>query len=157
MKALYVSLLLLIGVTAFSQAKKVRIKLVQYLPYCGGAATTKDLKNSPNKSVVYANKKLIAVSGDRIDTITTDKSGYIKTTWLYGTYLVFEPWKYYRKIPKGFSELNLDMACLQNEWTKEDLKIVVSKKTTTIANNMIFLKCPDEFSCLLNKNTQNQR
>lgn len=157
MKAFYASLLLLISFTVFSQTKKVRVKLVQYLPYCGGANTTKDLKNTPNKSLVYANKKLIVVSGDHIDTITTDKTGYIKASWSYGTYLLFEPWKYYKQIPKGYSNLNLDMDCLQHEWTREDLKIVVSKKTTTVANNIILLKCPDEFSCLITKKTQNQR
>lgn len=157
MKLLYVNLLLLIGLTTFSQTKKVRIKMVQYLPYCDKATTTKDHKKTPDKPVLYANKKLIVISGDHVDTITTDKAGYLKASWPYGTYLVFEPWKYYKQIPKGFSELQLDRACLQKEWLKEDLKIVVSKKTTTVANNIILLKCPAEFPCLMTKNTQNQR
>jgi hypothetical protein len=157
MRSLFVSLLLLIGFTTFSQAKKVRIKMVQYLPYCDKANTTKDVKNTPTRSVVYANKKLIVVSADHIDTITTDKTGYIKVSWSYGTYLVFEPWKYYKQIPKGFSSQQLDMACLQKEWLKEDLKIVVSKKTTTVANNIILLTCPSEYPCLTAKNTQSRQ
>jgi hypothetical protein len=157
MKALYVSLLLLIGPATFSQVKKVRIKLVQYLPYCDKANTNKELKKTPDKAVLYANKKLIVISGDHVDTITTDKTGYIKASWPYGTYLLFEPWKYYKQVPKGFSELQLDRVCLQKEWLKEDLKIVVSKKTTTVANNIILLKCPSEFPCLTIKNTQNQQ
>lgn len=155
MNALRVSLILLISFISFSQTKKTRIKLVQYLPYCGGANTTKDLKNTPNKSVVYSNKRLIVVSENHIDTVATDKYGYLKTTWAFGTYLLFEPWKYYKQIPKGFSEQKLDMNCLRQEWLKEDLKVVVSKKTTTVANNIILLKCPNEFVCLTDKQSQN--
>jgi hypothetical protein len=154
MNVLRISLLLLISLTVVSQTKKTRIKLVQYLPYCGGANTTKDFKNTPNKSVVYSNKKLIVISDEHIDTVITDKSGYLKTTWGYGTYLLFEPWKYYKQIPKGYSEQNLDMNCLKQEWLKEDLKIVVSKKATTVANNIILLKCPNEFVCLTDKRSQ---
>ncbi|MBI3517738.1 MAG: hypothetical protein HY062_00075 [Bacteroidetes bacterium] len=124
--------------------------MVQYIPYCGGIKSSKNLKDSPNKSVVYANKKLIVVTQEQlVDTIVTDKSGYIKTTWAYGTYLLYEPWKYYKKIPPGHTERQLDMNCLQHQWAKEDLKIVVSKKTTTVANNMILLECPDKFPCFV--------
>jgi hypothetical protein len=156
MKNIIASVLLLFCLNSFAQSKKVRIKLVQYISYCNESGSAKELKNTPNKSTVYANKKLIVISGDHIDTITTDKSGYIKESWAYGTYLAFEPWKYYKKIPKGFSELNLDMDCLQKEWLKEDLKIVVSKKTTTVANNIILIKCPDEFTCLSDHKNQHQ-
>jgi len=155
MNVLRISLLLLLSLSVVSQTKKTRIKLVQYLPYCGGANTTKDLKNTPNKSVVYANKKLIVIYDEHIDTVLTDKSGYLKTTWAYGTYFLFEPWKYYKQIPKGYFEQNLDMNCLKQEWLQEDLKIVVSKKTITVANNMMLLKCPDEFACVKGKKTQN--
>ena len=150
------SLLLLFCLTSFAQGKKVRIKLVQYISYCNESGSAKELKNTPNKSTLYANKKLIVVSDGRTDTITTDKSGYIKESWAYGTYLVFEPWKYYKKIPKGFTEGSLDRDCLHQEWLKEDLKIVVSKKTTTVANNIILVKCPDEFRCFTNHKKQQQ-
>lgn len=152
MKFVYVCFLLLFSLFSFSQAKKVKIKLVQYLPYCGGAKQNKDLKNTANKSVVYANKKLIVLTDKNIiDTVTTDKSGYIKVTWAYGTYKLFEPWKHYKKTPSGQAPNNINMDCLKEEWEKEDLKIVVSKKTTTIANNIMLLKCPYQFPCLIKK------
>ncbi len=152
MKGLSLCFLLIIGFYSFSQTKKVRLKLVQYLPYCGGMKPNKDLENNPNKGTLYANKKLIIINEHQeIDTITTDKSGYIKTTWAYGTYLLFEPWKFYKKIPSGQNPDNVDMDCLKEEWKKEDLKIVVSKKTITVANNIIFIKCPYQFPCLIKK------
>ncbi len=157
MKVIAGSLLFLFCMSSFAQGKQVRVKMVQYVDYCNEGNSTKALKNSPNKSVVYANKKLIVLNDDHIDTVITDKSGYLKATWAYGTYLLFEPWKYYKQIPKGYSNLNLDVACLQKEWLKEDLKIVVSKKTTTVANNIVLIKCPSEFSCLIDQKTQNQR
>ncbi len=153
MKLVFVCLLM--SFSLFSQ-KKTRIKLVQYFPYCGEVQSSRNLKESPNKSVVYGNKKLIVISEQHVvDTIITDKSGYIKTTWAYGTYLLYEPWKYYKKIPAGFTERNIDMVCLQKEWGKEDLKIVVSKKTTTVANNIILLKCPNEFPCFVKEKSNN--
>mgnify|MGYP000054726144 CR=1 FL=1 len=152
MKLFYVCFILLISFSSFSQAKKVKIKLIQYLPYCGGARPNQEANNTPNKSVVYANKKLIVLTDQNIiDTVTTDKSGYIKVTWAYGTYKLFEPWKYYQKIPSGQDVKNINMDCLKEEWKKEDLKIVVSKKTTTVANNIILIKCPYQFPCLINK------
>ncbi len=57
MKALFVCFILLLGFSSFSQAKKVKIKLIQYFPYCGGARPKQEANNTPNKSLVYANKK----------------------------------------------------------------------------------------------------
>jgi len=103
--------------------------LVQYLPYCGGITTKSEVKNTPNKATVFANRKLIVVFDNHaIDTLTTDKSGYLKANWEYGTYYLYEPWKFYQKTPPGFSEINLNKECLKEQWLKEDLKIVVSKK-----------------------------
>jgi hypothetical protein len=153
MRVLYLFFLFILFFPSFSQDKKVRIKLIQYLPYCGGVKPQQNLKNTPNKSVVYAYKKLIVFNDQGIiDTVTTDKSGYLKVSWAYGTYKLFEPWKYYKTLPKEQDENNIDMTCLIEEWSKEDLKIVVSKKTTTVANNIILLKCPYQFSCLIKKN-----
>lgn len=150
MLKLLVCCLLVQSLFLSAQSRKSKIKLVQYLPYCGGANTTKKLKNTPNKSVVYSNKRLIFISQDQtIDTLTTDKSGYLKLKLPYGTYLVYEPWKYYHTLPKGFLPASINMDCLKEEWLKEDLKIVISKKTITVANNIILLKCPNEFPCLV--------
>jgi hypothetical protein len=126
------------------------------MPYCGEGQNSRNLKSTPNKAKAYGNKKLIFVSCLQvIDTLTTDKSGYLKLTLPYGTYLVYEPWKFYKKIPQGYNETQMVMSCLQEEWLKEDLKIVISKKTITVANNIILLTCPDKFSCLKNPNSTN--
>lgn len=152
MKKLLLYINILFSFSMYSQVKKVKIKLVQYPSYCDNNTNKQDIKNTPNKSIVYSNKKLIYITDQFIvDTIITDKSGYIKTTWAYGTYKLFEPWKYYKTKPTIQQANNINMECLQYEWLKEDLKIVVSKKTTTVANNIILLKCPHEFPCLINK------
>ena len=110
MKNISICILLLFSFSLFSQSKKSKIKLVQYLPYCGGAKPNKDLKNTPNKSVAYSNKKLIFISDNqKIDTLTTDKNGYLKLNLPYGTYFMFEPWKYYMKIPRGMLESNINI------------------------------------------------
>lgn len=122
------------------------------MPYCGGAKPNNDLKNTPNNAVRYANKKLIVVSSHaEIDTICTDKNGLLKTYWEYGTYKLYEPWKYYNKIPDNQEVENLNLDCLKEEWKKEDLKIVVSKKTITIVDNIKLPKCPHLFPCIINK------
>ena len=152
MKVVCMVFILFFSFSLFSQAKKVKIKLVQYLPYCGGIKSTNDLKNSPNKSIVYASKRLIVITDQNIiDTVLTDKLGYINVNWAYGTYLLYEPWKHYKKIPKDQDASNINMECLQEEWLMEDLKIVVSKKTITVANNIKLLKCANQFPCLIKK------
>lgn len=136
----------------FSQVRKSKIKIVQYMPYCGGAKPNKELQNTPNKGISYSNKKLIYISDkQRIDTLTTDKNGYLKFTLPYGTYFLYEPWKYYMKIPKGYDEANINKECLKEEWAKEDMKITISKKTITVVDNLKLPKCPYQFPCLINK------
>lgn len=126
------------------------------MPYCGGARPNKDLQNTPDKAIAYANKKLIFISDkQKIDTLTTDKNGYLKLSLPYGTYFMYEPWKYYMKIPKGMQESNLNMECLKEEWAKEDLKITISKKTITVVDNLKLPKCPYQFPCLIKKHLPN--
>lgn len=152
MKSFFILILLLVNISLFSQVRKSKIKIVQYMPYCGGAKPDKELKNTPNKGISYCNKKLIYVSDkQRIDTLTTDKNGYLRFNLPYGTYFFYEPWKYYMKIPKGFDESNINKECLKEEWVKEDMKITISKKTITVVDNLKLPKCPYQFPCLINK------
>ena len=152
MKIFFIYLLLLFSSSLFSQSKKTKIKIIQYIPYCGGAKPNKDLKNTPERGIAYANKKLIYISDkQKIDTLTTDKNGYLKLNLPYGTYFIYEPWKYYMKIPQGMQENNINMDCLKVEWAKEDLKITISKKTMTVVDNLKLPKCPYQFSCLIKK------
>lgn len=151
MKSLFVIFIMLTSTIAFSQNRKSNIKIVQYKPYCGGVESNKDLMNTPNKGMAYSNKILIYISDkQKIDTLHTDKNGYLKLNLPYGTYFFYEPWKYYMKIPKGMNETNLNKECLKIEWAKEDLKITVSKKTITVVDNLKLPKCPNQFPCLIN-------
>lgn len=141
---------LLFSMSLFSQSRKTKLKIVQYMPYCGGARPNKDLQNTPDKAIAYANRKMIFISDkQKIDTLITDKNGYLKLNLPYGTYFMYEPWKYYMKIPQGMQESNLNMDCLKEEWAKEDLKITISKKTITVVDNLKLPKCPYRFPCLI--------
>lgn len=155
MKLFFVILITLVCASAFSQSRNSKIKIVQYMPYCGGVKSNKDLINTPNKGFAYSNKKLIYISDkQKIDTLMTDKNGYLSLKLPYGTYFLYEPWKYYMKIPKGMDETNLNKECLKEEWAKEDLKITVSKKTITVVDNLKLPKCSNQFPCLINKDLQ---
>lgn len=150
MKLLIIALM--IPCFAFSQSKKVKLKLVQVMPYCGGARPTEEMKKAAEVPVAYANKKLISVSDkQRVDTMLTDAKGYLITKLPYGVYTIYEPWKYYKSIPKGMQENNLQMDCLKEEWLKEDLKITITKKSTQVINNLKYPKCAHQFPCLINK------
>ncbi len=152
MKTVYTCLLILSSLSFFSQTKKVKIKLVQYIPYCGGAKPTAEIQKAVAKPVSYSNKKLIVISNtQKVDTVLTDKNGYFVKILSYGNYKVYEPWKYYNQIPKGISADNLNADCLKQEWVKEDLRISVSKKGVFIDNEMKYPKCPYQFPCLINK------
>ncbi len=137
---------------AFSQLKKVKVKLTQVIPYCGGARPTEEIKKATETPIAYANKKLICVSDkQKVDTLITDVNGCLKTKVSYGIYKLYEPWKYYKTLPVGMRENNLNMDCLKEEWLKEDLKITVTKKETQIVNNLKYPKCAHQFPCLINK------
>ena len=145
-------LALMVPCFAFSQTRKVKLKLVQVMPYCGGAKPTEEMKKASELPVAYANKKLIYISDkQKVDTILTDVKGYINAKLPYGTYSMYEPWKYYKTIPKGMQESNLQMDCLKEEWLKEDLKITVTKKAAQVVNHLKYPKCAHQFPCLINK------
>ncbi|MBC7696001.1 MAG: hypothetical protein H7141_11215 [Burkholderiales bacterium] len=147
-----ICILIAVNFSLSAQSKKIKVTLVQYIPYCGGAKPTAEIIKSAEKPVAYANKKLIYISDkQKTDTIITDKSGNIVKTLPYGTYKFFTPWKFYKTVPPGTKENNLQMDCLKEEWVKEDLKITVSKKITVDVNNLKYPACLHKFPCLINK------
>ena len=80
MKKLILILAILSFTTGFSQTKKVCVKIAQFIPYCGGARPAPEMEAKLKIATPYANKKLIYVSeNNKIDTITTDKNGCLKT------------------------------------------------------------------------------
>ncbi len=151
MKKTILILAILSFTTGFSQTKKVCLKIEQFIPYCGGARPTHEMEAKLKIATPYANKKLIYVSeNNKVDTITTDKNGCLKTKLPQGKYNFFEPWKYYKQIPNGETESNIKMDCIAAEWAKADLIIIVAKKNT-IVNNLIYPACAYRFPCLINK------
>ena len=148
----YLCFILMCHFSLMSQSKKVKIKLVQYIPYCGGAKPSAEMTKASETAIAYSHKKLILVSNkEKIDTVVTDKNGNFIKTLSYGVYKAYEPWKFYKKIPSGTQESNLNMDCLKEEWIKEDVKIIVSEKMTLTENNLKHPKCPYLFPCLINK------
>jgi hypothetical protein len=151
MKKVFFILSILSFTALFSQTKKVKIKLTQTVPYCGGARPTPEMEAQQKIPVAYANKKLICISAThKIDTLTTDVKGYLITNLTIGTYNFFEPWKYYKKNPTDENENNINMDCLSKEWTKPDLIITVSKKIKLI-NNIEYKICPYRFPCIIER------
>lgn len=149
MRCFSLYLLLLLGLQTLGQTRKVRLKLFQYKPYCGEATSKKELKKSPDRAISYVNKTLICISDEqKIDTVKTDSKGYLILTLHYGSYHFYEPWKYYHKKPPEHINSDLDPVCLTKEWETFDLKVNVSKKTITVANNLLLPLCPDKFPCL---------
>lgn len=152
MKVLYICFIILCHFSLMSQSKKVKIKLVQYIPYCGGAKPTPEMTKASETAIVYASRKLILVSDkEKIDSVMTDKNGYLSKVLPYGIYKVYEPWKFYKRTPDGLQENNLNMDCLKEQWAKEDVRITISKKATLTENNLKHPKCPYQFPCLINK------
>ncbi len=152
MRFLIIFCLLSVCFSLTAQSKRVKLKLVQYIPYCGGARPTPEILKASQEEVPYSNKKLIFISSKgKVDTVFTDANGIVNKKLPCGTYKFFEPWKFYKKIPYGIPENNIQMDCLKEEWTKEDLKITVSKKSTLIENNLKYPACPYKFPCLITK------
>ncbi len=155
MKNLFLALLCVTFINGFSQTKKVKVKIAQIVAYCGGIKPTAEMEAQQKIPVPYSCRKLICVSDkNKIDTVTTDKNGFLITKRALGTYSFFEPWKFYKKLPNGEQESNMKMDCLAEEWAKPDLKITVAK-TITVVNNLEYKPCPYRFPCLINRHYPN--
>ena len=152
MKKIISILAILSFTTGFSQKKTVKLKMNQFIPYCGGARPTPEMEAKLKNATPYANKKLIYISDkNKIDTVVTNAKGILNIKLAYGTYKFFEPWKYYQQIPYGEKERNIKMDCLVLEWAKSDMQITVGKKIVYDEYKLLYPICPYRFPCLINK------
>ncbi len=113
-------------------------------PRCGG-------KKNPDTTSYFllANKKwIIRYPSGKIDTLLTDINGKIKIPSQKGTYLLYEPWKFYQSTP-GFPIQLYDKTCLQKEYTIPDFTIkVISNKKYSILPLYHSPYCMDKHPCL---------
>ena len=152
MKKIILILAILSFTTGFSQTKKIKLKMVQFMPYCGGMRPTPEMEAKLKIATPYANKTLIYISDkNKIDSIVTDSKGVLKLKLPYGVYNFFEPWKYYKQIPFGEKEKNIKMECLVLEWAKSDMKITVGKTVVYNEYKLLYPICAYRFPCLINK------
>jgi hypothetical protein len=152
MKNIFLILSIASFLSSFSQKKTVKLKMTQYIPYCGGAKPSPEITTKLNAPVPYANKTLIYVSDkNKIDSVKTNAKGVLNLKLSYGSYKFFEPWKYYRQIPYGEKESNINMECLALEWEIADMKITVGKKIVYDEYKLLYPICSYRFPCLINK------
>jgi hypothetical protein len=88
---------------------------------------------------------------NKIDSVKTNAKGVLNVKLSFGTYKFFEPWKYYRQIPYGEKESNINMECLALEWEISDMKITVGKKIVYDEYKLLYPICSYRFPCLINK------
>lgn len=140
----YSKIITILLISIYSQAQ-VSITLKYKKNKCGGA------KNQDTTSYfLLANKKwIIEYPTKKIDTIITDVQGKIKLPTQKGTYLLYEPWKYYHTAPSDFPLSLYDKNCLISSYSIPDFTILItSKKKYKISPLYFYIPCPDKHPCL---------
>ncbi|GAB4202653.1 MAG: hypothetical protein Fur0023_08790 [Bacteroidia bacterium] len=114
-------------------------------PNCGG-------KKNPDTTSYFllANKKwMIQYPSGKIDTVYSDINGKVKIPAKKGTYLLYEPWKYYHSTPSDFPLQLYDKNCLQMHYAIPDFTIyVVSNKKYRLRPQALQIYCIDKHPCL---------
>ena len=131
-------------ISIYSQAQ-ISITLKYKRSKCGGA------KNQDTTSYfLLANKKwIIQYPSKKIDTIVTDIQGKIKLPAQKGTYLLFEPWKFYHTAPSDFPMSLYDKNCLSSSYSTPDFTIqITSNRKYKISPSYYYIPCPDKHPCL---------
>jgi len=119
--------------------------------YCGGAKPTPEVLAKYEKPWPYANKKLIMISpSGKADSVTTDKNGILNLKLKDGTYKLYEPWRYYKTAPDGSTIDNYDKSCLEEQWKKTDISIIIKKRKSQVTTIIDEAFCPHKMPCLKN-------
>lgn len=121
------------------------VTLKYKIPKCGGKKNT-----DTTAYFLLANKKwIVQYPSGKTDTLTTDINGKIKIPPKKGTYLIFEPWKYYKQFPPYFPEQFYNKQCIADWWKIPDFTIrVLSNKKYKLTPPYLITYCPDKHPCL---------
>lgn len=148
-----IMLILLSGSALISNAqqKSVSTQINFKQPYCGGARPSAEMLADAEKSIPYSNKTIIIISNKgRVDSVKTNSNGLFSANLAFGTYKVYEAWRYYKKSAGGMAVSDFNPKCLKKEWKKEILQIIVTEKDTKIIEkNNIVVVCPWNLPCIL--------
>lgn len=134
-----------------SQKKAVSFQINYRQSYCGGARPSEEIMADLNKPKPYSYQSIIIISSKgKVDSIKTNENGDVKINLRAGKYKAFEAWRYYKKIPLGFSRGDFDLVCLKAEWKKEIKEIIITtKEIKVIDKNEIIYTCPWNTACVL--------
>jgi hypothetical protein len=135
---------------AAAQKVAVSVKFGYIQPYCGGARPTKEMQEDAQKVKPYAGKTIIAISGNRVDSCRTNKSGIWTKKLLPGEYAFYEAWQYYQRGIGGKPVKSFLLDCLQSQWKKEVFKLTVkTREPKTHKAPEIRLRCEFQLPCLI--------
>ena len=150
MKKQLLFLFILSSFLNFAQKKTIKYKVEQLIPYCGGARPTPEIEKETQIPKPYAGKWFFySPAKGKTDSVKTDDKGILTVNLSKGTYKFYEAWKYNKKTADGAPLNFFDKSCLETEWKKEDLLIVVSKGKEKVTNNISQAKCPWQYPCYL--------
>jgi hypothetical protein len=142
-------LLSLVFTNASCQKKLQQVNVVYQQPYCGGARPTPEILADAEKVKPYANKMFIVISDKgKADSARTDMKGTMKLKLAPGNYKVYESWRFYKTNPSGEAMGYYDKACLEEEWKKHAIELIVTKsKLIQKSDGPIVLSCFGRESC----------
>jgi hypothetical protein len=152
MKKKIAVILVALNLVSFAQ-KEVKLKVSQYMPYCGGARPPKDVEQAARTAQPYANMTLIYKNAKgKVDSVKTDDTGMATLNLNYGTYTFYEAWRHYKKLPDPSLKNNYDKKCMEKEWNKPLIVIIASEKIDEKLRTIeIYQLCPHQQPCAIKK------
>lgn len=135
----------------------IEIKYIQ--PYCGGARPTEEMLEDAKKEKKYSDMEVMLVSAkNKMIKAKTDAEGKLNVKVPYGTYKLFEAWRYNKKTPNGEDLKEFDENCLKAEWEKSFMTVEFTKtKTAQKSDGPIIMFCSPNAPCLRADNHIPQR
>jgi len=143
-------LLSLVTLEACAQKKKLTAEIKYIQPYCGGARPTEEILEDAKKEKKYSGMEVILVSDkNKVIKSKTDQEGKLNVKAGYGTYKLYEAWRYNKQAPNGEDLKEFDENCLKAEWARSFMTIEFTKaKTVQKSEGPIILFCSPNAPCL---------
>jgi len=157
-KSILLFLLCLCGINQAQVKFKVELAFKYIKPNCAQGKANAKVQEELKKEVPLANQKFYVYKDNKlVDSLKTNDSGKVFVKYYPGTYLLFEPWKHFKKTPDGSSMTDFFKDCLVKEWTKPNYKLTIVEGDFKMEYYEVSAsRCPNQYACLKVRHLPNE-
>jgi len=156
MKNLYLFpvLVLIFSYNLCDAQKKHTLSITYIQPYCGGARPTEEMELEAQTSKPFEGMRVVLFgNGRKAKVLKTGLGGKLILKLKNGEYKLMEYWRYAKLGPNGQAAGVFDPLCLEQEWKKEFIRLVVKDgKMEVTEMYQLSMFCPHTMPCVLDVN-----